>query len=81
MSNAALTSWVGNNYSSLLLDQIAVMVKKENAFFSCVDYIGELPELDNDSIDAEWRQKAAEWMFRVIDFYDLDRDIVSQRWT
>lgn len=78
LSNSALTSWAGDEYSSILLEQIATMVKKEDAFYSCVDYIGELPQLDNDSIDGEWRQMAAEWMFRVIDFYDLDREIVSQ---
>ena len=78
LSNAVMTVWAGDNYSSVLLEQIATMVKKEDAFYSCVDYIGELPELDNDSIDGEWRQMAAEWMFRVIDFYDLDREIVSQ---
>ena len=78
LSNSALTSFAGDDYSCILLEQIATMVKKEDAFYSCVDYIGELPQLDNDSIDGEWRQMAAEWMFRVIDFYDLDREIVSQ---
>ncbi len=78
MSNVALATWVGDDYSKMLLDQIAVMVEKENLFFSCVDYIGEMPMSDDNLIDEEWRQKAAEWMFRVIDFYDLDRDIVSK---
>ena len=78
VSKAALTTWVGDDYSKMLLDQIAVMVEKEDAFFSCVDYIGEMPMSDDNLIDEEWRQKAAEWMFRVIDFYDLDRDIVSK---
>ena len=78
MSKAALTTWVGDDYSKMLLDQIAVMVEKEGTFFSCVDYIGEMPMSDDNLIDEEWRQKAAEWMFRVIDFYELDRDIVSK---
>merc|ERR1712194_3981 len=42
----------------------------------CDDYLDGLtvsPEL----IDEGWRQKMAEWMFKVIDFYDLDRDIVN----
>jgi hypothetical protein len=77
VSNVALTTWAGDDYSTVLLDQIAVMVEKENAFFSCVDYIGEMPTSNDESIDVEWRQEAAEWMFRVIDHYDLDRDIVS----
>ncbi|KAL7542849.1 hypothetical protein ACHAXR_012147 [Thalassiosira sp. AJA248-18] len=76
MSNGASNSWVGDGYSQLLIDQIAVMVEKENDFYSCVDYLGELP-LSSDLIDEGWRQKSAEWMFKVIDFYDLDRDIVN----
>jgi hypothetical protein len=79
-SNVALTTWVGDDYSKVLLDQIAVMARKEEVFFSCVDYMGELPMSKDDCIDEEWRQKAAEWMFRVVDYYDLDRDIVSYSW-
>ncbi len=77
ISNLALTTWAGDDYSTFLLDQIAVMVEKEKVFFSCVDYIGDMPMPMDNSIDVEWRQEAAEWMFRVVDFYDLDRDIVS----
>ncbi|KAL3822970.1 hypothetical protein ACHAXA_008110 [Cyclostephanos tholiformis] len=76
-SNVALTTWLGDDYSKVLLDQIAVMARKEEVFFSCVDYMGELPMSKDDCIDEEWRQKAAEWMFRVVDYYDLDRDIVN----
>ncbi|KAL7537791.1 hypothetical protein ACHAWF_005905 [Thalassiosira exigua] len=76
MSQGAANSWVGDEYSRLLADKVTVMAEKEDAFYSCVDYLGELSPLDN-GIDEGWRQKAAEWMFKVIDFYDLDRDIVN----
>ena len=68
MSNGASNSWEGDEHSQLLADQIAVMVEKENVFYSCVDYLSELPK-SNNFIDEGWRQKAAEWMFKVIDFY------------
>lgn len=68
MSNGASNSWVGNEYSQLLVDQVAALVEKEESFYSCVDYLEEIP-LSSDLIDEEWRQRAAEWMFKVIDFY------------
>lgn len=71
MSNGASNSWVGNEYSQLLIEQVAVLVEKEEAFYSCVDYLEEIP-LSSDLIDEEWRQRAAEWMFKVIDFYVSD---------
>jgi len=78
MSNGA-NSWEGDEYSQNFVDQIAVMVAKENTFYSCVDYLGKLSESRraSDAIDVDWRQNTAEWMFKVIDFYDLDRDIVN----
>ena len=68
VSKGASGSWVGDEHSQLLVDQIAVMVEKEDAFYSCIDYLEELP-VSRDLIDEGWRQKAAEWMFKVIDFY------------
>ena len=68
MLGGASNSWVGDGYSQLLVDQIVVMLEKENGFYSCVDYLEGLPA-SSDLIDEGWRQKAAEWMFKVIDFY------------
>lgn len=68
MSSGASNCWVGDEYSQMLVDQVAVMVTKEDAFYSCVDYLGELPE-SNNLMDEGWRQKSAEFMFKVIDFY------------
>ncbi len=68
MSNRASNVWIGDEYSQLLVNQIAVMVEKEGTFYSRVDYLKDLPA-SNDLIDEGWRQKAAEWMFKVIDFY------------
>lgn len=67
---------VDDEYSQVLVDQVAVMVKNEEAFYACADYLGELPDPKGDSIDEGWRQKAAEWMFKVIDYYV--RDILSR---
>jgi hypothetical protein len=47
----ALNNWVGNDYSQLLVDQIAVMLGKEDAFYSHHDYLGELPESVNKFIN------------------------------
>lgn len=63
---------VDDEYSQFLVDQVAVMVKKEDAFYACADYFGELPETKGDSVDEGWRQKVAEWMFKVIDYYVSD---------
>lgn len=76
MSNGSLNSWAGDEYSEHLVGQIAVLVEKENAFYSCADYLQDV-SMSSDLIDEGWRQRSAEWMFKVIDFYDLDRDIVS----
>ena len=78
MSTEAWNSWGEDDKSRLLVDQIAVLLKKEDAFYSRIDYLGEQPEADSNSIDKTWRQKAAAWMFRVVDAYNLDRDIVSE---
>ena len=63
---------VDDEYSQFLVDQVAVMVKKEDVFYACTDYLGELPESKGDSVDESWRQKVAEWMFKVIDYYVSD---------
>ena len=66
MSNGASNKWVGAEYSQLLVEQIAVMVSKEK---TCTDYLSS-PKTNTDYlIDEVWRQQAAEWMFKVIDFY------------
>ena len=80
MSNGAPNSWVGDDFTPLLAEQIAVMLRKEESNYSCLDYLqfaGRLVLPSKDLIDEQWRQKSAEWMFKVVDFYDLDRDIVN----
>ncbi len=68
MSSGASNSWACDEYSKFLVDQINVMVEKEEVFYSCVDYLEEYPA-SYDLIDEGWRQKVAEWMFEVIDIY------------
>jgi hypothetical protein len=80
MSTEALNSRGGeDDKSQLLVDQITVLLNKEGAFYFRVDYLGELPESYN-FIDREWRQKAAAWMIKVVNGYNLDRGIVSKCW-
>lgn len=74
--NAYRTSWIGEEYSPLLIDKINVMLKREASSLNCHDYLDHL-----DTVDEQWRQKTAEWMFKVIDFYDLERDIVNAAMT
>lgn len=75
-------TWIGEEYSPLLIDKINVMLEKEESSPNCHDYLNtpaHSPHLD--TIDERWRQKTAEWMFKVIDFYDLERDIVNTAMT
>jgi hypothetical protein len=51
MSTVNLKNWVGDNYLQLLIDQITVMLGKEDAFYSHLDYLGELPESVNEFIN------------------------------
>jgi len=63
MSSGASNVWVGCSYTPLLVDQVRAMLKKESDFYCCVDY------LENQvAINENWRQKGAEWCFKVIDF-------------
>ena len=80
---ASNNAWIGEEYSPLLMEKINVMLKREGSSIPC-DYLNTSrlglshnhnPHLD--TFDMEFRQKIAEWMFKVIDFYDLDRDIVN----
>ena len=38
MSNGDSSSWGGDEYSQLLVDQINVLLDKEESFYSCVHY-------------------------------------------
>lgn len=67
-----------DEYSQPFADQVAVMLKKADDFYRRLDYLGELPTSKEDSIDDVWRQKVAEWMFKVIDYYVSDPCFVLQ---
>lgn len=63
----------------MLVEQICTMLEKEASRYCCKDYLN-VPEgtiTSRNPINESWRQKSAEWMFKVIDYYDLDRDIVN----
>ncbi|KAL3809105.1 LOW QUALITY PROTEIN: hypothetical protein ACHAXA_010626, partial [Cyclostephanos tholiformis] len=69
----SMTTEAWNNFGvgdklRFLVDRIAVLLNKEDSFYS---------RSENDLIDKIWRQKAASWMVRDIDAYNLDRDIAS----
>lgn len=75
-------TWIGEVYSPLLIDKINVMLKREESSVPCIDdYLNKLrlgsPNPHLDTFDEQFRQRTAEWMFKVVDFYDLDRDITS----
>jgi hypothetical protein len=80
---SANNTWIGEEYSPLLIEKINVMLHREASSFNCHDYLntpGAYPP-HLDTIDERWRQKTAEWMFKVVDFYDLERDIVNTAMT
>ena len=53
MSNGGSSSWEGDEYSQLLVDQINVLVDKEESFYSCVDYLEEVT-VSSEFIDEGW---------------------------
>jgi hypothetical protein len=67
------------SYTPLLVEQICTMLEKEASRYSCKDYL-TVPSGTftlRNPINERWRQKSAEWMFKVVDYYDLERDIVN----
>lgn len=72
MSNGASNSWVGDKFTSHLVEQIAVMVQKENASYLCVDYLGELPKSNGYLIDEGLHWSLVQTRGSVIDFYVSD---------
>ncbi|KAL7447828.1 hypothetical protein ACHAWC_000136, partial [Mediolabrus comicus] len=79
---ASNNTWIGEVYSPLLIDKVNVMLKREESSVPCIDdYLNKLrlgnPNPHLDTFDEQFRQRTAEWMFKVVDFYDLDRDITS----
>ncbi len=81
MSSATSNVWSGAKFTSLLVDQISLMLKKEESFWNCIDYLAENHTCSTtdslEMIDEQWRQRSAEWMFKVVDYYDLERAICS----
>ena len=69
--------WTNDDQSRLLVDQIAAMVARADVFFTYTNYLGAVPQSNAASIDEEWRKNAALWMISVVDYYNLDRNIVS----
>ncbi|KAL3784107.1 hypothetical protein HJC23_012739 [Cyclotella cryptica] len=79
MSSDASNGWSGEKYSSLLVEQTLTMLENEASRYCCTDYLSFLrgTTVSANPIDECWRQKSAEWMFKVVDYYDLERDIVN----
>ena len=81
-SATALNGWTGDRFCPFLVEQIGTMMEKEAGRYLCKDYLSVSPDTvmsrnPINAINERWRQKSAEWMFKVVDYYDLDRDIVS----
>jgi hypothetical protein len=79
VTSGSSNSWAGETYSPLLVEQICTMLEKEGSRYHCTDYLAFPGGVvsSNNPIDERWRQKSAEWMFKVVDYYDLERDIVN----
>jgi hypothetical protein len=59
------------------VDRIAVMLEQEQTHYSpCYDYTSALKN-NIDGINENWRQKIAEWVFKVVDLLKYDREVVS----
>ena len=59
------------------VDRIAVMLEQEQTHYSpCYDYTSALKN-NTDGINENWRQKIAEWVFKVVDLLKFDREVVS----
>jgi len=70
--------WTNDDQSRQLVDQIAAMVARADVFFTCyTDYLGAVPQSNAALIDEGWRRVVALWMISVVDYYNLDRNIVS----
>jgi hypothetical protein len=69
--------WTNDDQSRLLADQIAAMVARADVFFTYTNYLGAVSQSNAASIDEGWRKNAALWMISVVDYYNLDRNIVS----
>jgi hypothetical protein len=70
--------WTNDDQSRLLVDQIAAMVARADVFFTYTNYLGAVSQSNAASIDEGWRKNAALWMISVVDYYNLDRNIVSR---
>ena len=57
-------TWIGEEYDPLLMEKIKVMLERES--LNCHDYLNKASSSQQfDTIDELWRQKTAEWMFKV----------------
>jgi hypothetical protein len=82
---ASNNTWIGEEYSPFLIEKINVMLKREE-YSLCNDYLNApvppyILSSHFDVFDEQFRQKTAEWMYKVVDFYDLDRDLVNTAMT
>ena len=60
----SVSTWIGEEYSPQLMEKLNVMLKRDD--FNCHDYLNTASSSQQfDTIDEIWRQKTAEWMFKV----------------
>jgi hypothetical protein len=78
-STNAQYGYASESYSPLLVEQVCTMLEKESSRYYCKDYLNTPAGTSTlrNPIDERWRQRSAEWMFKVVDYYDLERDIVN----
>jgi hypothetical protein len=72
--------------SESLTDQIQVMAKQESGRYHCQDYLHkcigpmseDCPSLQHEeAVDAPSRKKMIDWMYRVVDHYCINREVVA----
>jgi len=61
-------------------DRLAVMLAQENTHYApFYDYISSYNDYENNNeyVNESWRRKICEWAYEVVDFFTLDREVVS----
>jgi len=68
-------------------EKISVMLLQETTAYRCPDYLSCPPTIRSNfdhetpseslQIQAEWREKLCDWAVKVVDYFDMDREIVS----
>jgi len=67
---------------SVMLDGVQSMLRQEETFYKCTDYINTLEEKNQvlpnmEVLNEFWRDKICEWYYEVVDLFEISREVVS----